>query len=667
MKETDISPDFDWQELNKSYLMARLECLRLELEIYISGNGERKNKLLGIQTEAAEKLEKNIKLIEDNNCLTALDHLTTVFRLSPFEQNILLMCAGIELNSEFRKTIQGENNPRGSLLPTFGLALSVFGNAYWSALLPESPLRYWQLIHVMEGELLTTSQIQICESVLHFLAGLTEIDQQLQEYLEPVAGFNHKLTPSQLQLVDEIEFQLKKIYNNNNNLACLKGERNINKFTVAKQAFSNLGYNAILLSGTKLPKSFSEIRTLSRILNREAAIHKLGIFLECERIEPADVQVTELLRSFISDVNAMIILGVDDWVPGLIRPMVIFKLQKPTSDEQLHLWKDEFAGHEFSQNGYFDLLVSQFDLGTAEIQETGQEFSGLESTMSTDMLKDKIWRRCLERSRPKLSELAQQISPRAEWDDLVLPETQKEMLMAICKSINYKRTVYEKWGFSAKNSRGLGISALFSGDSGTGKTMAAEVLAGELKLDLFRVDLSQVVNKYIGETEKNLKKIFDAAEFGGAILLFDEADALFGKRSDVKDSHDRYANVEVSYLLQRMEEYRGLAILTTNMKNAIDKAFLRRLKFIIQFPFPDQQAREAIWKRIFPEDAPMGTLDFSKLGRLNISGGNIRNIAINAAFFAADDGNGISMDHIRKAARLEYAKMEKQLSSTELI
>lgn len=667
MKKTVSTPSYDWQELNKSYLMARLECLRLDIGNYFSAEGINSDRLLENRKIALEKLDNTIKLAEENNCLTSLEHLSAVFQLSPFEQNILLMCAGVELSSEFRKTIEGENNPRGSSLPTFGLALSALDNAYWGALLPESPLRYWKLIHVIEGELLTTSQLQINESVLHFLAGLSQIDQQVQDYLEPITGLNHKLTPSQLRIVDEIENQLKKAFVEKNSFICLKGQRNISKFSVAKQAFSKLGYNIVLISGTKLPKNLKDIRSLSRILNREAAIHKLGIFLECERINSSDGNTAELVRSFISDINGIIILGVNDWVPDLNYPLFTTTLQKPSSDEQLHLWKNEFSSSEFSQNGYFDGLVSQFDLGTAEILETSQEFSGDESTMDAEVLKSKLWNRCLERSRPKLSELARQIIPKSGWQDLILPETQKDMLVAISKSIRYKRTVFEKWGFSSKSSRGLGISALFSGDSGTGKTMAAEVLSHELNLDLFKVDLSQVVNKYIGETEKNLKRIFDAAEFGGAILLFDEADALFGKRSDVKDSHDRYANVEVSYLLQRMEEYKGLAILTTNMKNALDKAFLRRLKFIIQFPFPDQQSRESIWRKIFPENAPLGTLDYRKLGRLNISGGHIKNIAINAAFFAADEDAGISMDHIRKAARLEYAKMEKQLSSTEII
>ncbi len=225
--------------------------------------------------------------------------------------------------------------------------------------------------------------------------------------------------------------------------------------------------------------------------------------------------------------------------------------------------------------------------------------------------------------------------------------------------------MYRQWGFAARYSRGLGISALFAGASGTGKTMAAEVLAGELELDLYRIDLSAVVSKYIGETEKNLRRVFDAAEAGGAILLFDEADALFGKRSEVKDSHDRYANIEISYLLQRMEAYRGLAILTTNMKSALDSAFLRRIRFIVDFPFPDARMREKIWEGVFPTETPLGSVNFKQLARLNIAGGNIRNIAMNAAFLAASENEPVQMSHLLMAARTEYAKIEKPLTDAE--
>jgi len=247
-----------------------------------------------------------------------------------------------------------------------------------------------------------------------------------------------------------------------------------------------------------------------------------------------------------------------------------------------------------------------------------------------------------------------------------LPELQCQVLRDVAVHVKQRTTVYETWGFASKGARGLGISALFAGVSGTGKTLAAEVLANELRLDLYRIDLSQVVSKYIGETEKNLRRVFDAAEEGGTILLFDEADALFGKRSEVKDSHDRYANIEVSYLLQRMEAYRGLAILTTNLKNALDSAFLRRIRFIVQFPFPDAVQRAEIWRCIFPTNTPTEDLDISRLARLNITGGNIRNIALNAAFLAAEAGEPVRMKHMLRAARSEYTKLEKALTEAEI-
>jgi SpoVK/Ycf46/Vps4 family AAA+-type ATPase len=249
---------------------------------------------------------------------------------------------------------------------------------------------------------------------------------------------------------------------------------------------------------------------------------------------------------------------------------------------------------------------------------------------------------------------------------LVLPQAQRQILREIATHVRQRAKVYEAWGFVTKGERGLGISALFAGNSGTGKTMAAEVLANEVRLDLFRIDLSAVVSKYIGETEKNLRRVFDAAEEGGAILLFDEADALFGKRSEVKDSHDRYANIEVSYLLQRMEAYRGLAILTTNMKDALDPGFLRRIRFVVQFPFPDAAERIEIWRRMFPTQTPVHGLDMTKLAKLHVAGGNIRNIALNAAFLAADANEPVRMNHVLRAARAEYAKIEKPLTDAEI-
>jgi len=247
----------------------------------------------------------------------------------------------------------------------------------------------------------------------------------------------------------------------------------------------------------------------------------------------------------------------------------------------------------------------------------------------------------------------------------VLADAQKQILRQLAAQARYRMTVYESWGFAEKGRRGLGISALFSGASGTGKTLAAEVLARELELDLYRIDLSGVVSKYIGETEKNLKQVFDAAEEGGVLLLFDEADALFGKRSEVKDSHDRYANIEVGYLLQRMENFQGLAILTTNLKSSLDKSFQRRLRFTVDFPFPDAAQREAIWQRVFPSRTPLKNVNPKLLAQLNMTGGSIRNIALNSAFLAAEAHGAVAMEHLLQAARLEAIKIERPLSDTE--
>jgi SpoVK/Ycf46/Vps4 family AAA+-type ATPase len=261
--------------------------------------------------------------------------------------------------------------------------------------------------------------------------------------------------------------------------------------------------------------------------------------------------------------------------------------------------------------------------------------------------------------------MAQRIVPCATWDDLILPDLQKNTLRQLAAQVRHRMKVYETWGFAEKGQRGLGVSALFTGVSGTGKTMAAEVLARELRLDLYRIDLSAVVSKYIGETEKNLKQVFDGAEEGGVLLLFDEADALFGRRSEVRDSHDRYANIEIGYLLQRMEAYQGLAILTTNLRSSMDTAFQRRLRFTVNFLFPDAAHREAIWRKVFPAATPTEGLDAKKLAQLNVTGGNIRNIALNAAFLAAEAGTPVGMANLVEAARLEAQKIERPLSDAE--
>jgi SpoVK/Ycf46/Vps4 family AAA+-type ATPase len=339
-----------------------------------------------------------------------------------------------------------------------------------------------------------------------------------------------------------------------------------------------------------------------------------------------------------------------------------FDVDKPRPAEQKRLWEKALGPKAGALNGALSAISEQFCLSAKTIFTT----AALPRSDEAQTGPVELWNACRSLVRPRLEDLAERIVACAVWDDLVLPEPQKLILRHLAAQVQQRLKVYESWGFSDKSQRGLGLSALFSGPSGTGKTLAAEVMAGELRLDLYRIDLSAVVSKYIGETEKNLKQVFDAAEEGGALLLFDEADALFGKRGEVKDSHDRYANIEVGYLLQRMEAYRGLAILTTNLKSSLDKAFQRRLRFSVSFPFPDAAQREAIWSRVFPGKTPTEGLQPQRLAQLNMAGGNIRNIAMNAAFLAAEEGQPVRMGHLLEAARLEAQKIERPLADAEI-
>ncbi len=299
-----------------------------------------------------------------------------------------------------------------------------------------------------------------------------------------------------------------------------------------------------------------------------------------------------------------------------------------------------------------DRLVSTFTLTPAMIRTVTEQAAATG---------EQVWQVCVVRNRPQLDGLAQRVPTAVTWDDLVLAPAQQRSLRAIARHVRQRSRVHHGWGFP-----GYGVSALFTGSSGTGKTMAAAVLANELGLDLYRIDLSGVVSRYVGETEKNLGRVFDAAETSGAVLLFDEADALFGRRGEVRDSHDRYANIEVSYLLQRMETYTGLAVLTSNLPDGMDEAFRRRLRFVVRFPFPDAALRAEIWRRAFPPGTPTTALDLDLLANLQVAGGGIRNIALGAAMLAAEAGESVGMRHLRDAALDESITDERPIVAAEI-
>ena len=308
-------------------------------------------------------------------------------------------------------------------------------------------------------------------------------------------------------------------------------------------------------------------------------------------------------------------------------------------------------------------LASQFRLTPGQIHDAvawAEQRHAMQGGQQAITLAE-LYAACRSQSHHKLGDLAIKVEPHYGWDDLVLPAEKLEQLTEICSQMAHRSRVFGEWGFQRKLSHGRGLSALFGGPSGTGKTMAAEVMAHALQLDLYKIDLSGVVSKYIGETEKNLARVFQEAESSNAILFFDEADALFGKRTKISDAHDRYANIETSYLLQRMEAYEGMVILATNLRENMDEAFTRRIKFIIDFPFPDVASRKLIWQTHFPRQTPVSTdLDYDWLAQqFQITGGNIKNIVLGAAFCAAANGGTINMMHVLHGARREFEKIGK--------
>jgi hypothetical protein len=431
------------------------------------------------------------------------------------------------------------------------------------------------------------------------------------------------------------------------------------------------------------PRAVADLELFIRLWEREAVLAPSALLLEYDDTETTDAQGEAALRRLVDTLRTPLLISAPERHRPVRRRLLSFDVPATTPTEQVNIWKEALGPSALALDGKVETLVSQFTLSSGDIHaaasqalqlnarvpdvtqapgSVGRDSSGRDST---NQLAAALWDACRRQVRPRLEGLAQRLEPSATWDDLVLPSAQEQLLHQIALHIRQRSKVYHTWGFASKGSRGLGISALFAGPSGTGKTMAGEVLANELRLDLYRIDLSQVVSKYIGETEKNLRRVFDAAEGGAAILLFDEADALFGKRSEVKDSHDRYANIEVGYLLQRMEAYRGLAILTTNRKEALDTAFLRRIRFVVEFPFPESAQRMEIWRRVFPRATPTEGLRIDRLARLGAAGGNIYNIAMGAAFLAADAGEPVRMSHLLSAARNEFTKIERPLTDAE--
>jgi predicted nucleic acid-binding protein len=636
----------DWLQANLTYLSDEFSRLRGQL-----GTKE-------ASPRSAHALRPSSRAEAGIEPPPAIDQLCELFVLSAFERDLLLLCAGVEMDSKLAaQCAEAQGHPQQTYA-SFGLGMATLIDPHWSALTPSRPLRRFRLIEVEPSRSLASAPVRIDERILHYLAGMNLLDQRLESYLH-FSPRPEWIADAHSSVASQVSHVIKS-YSQYSPMIHLCGDDPHGQEDVAGVAAENTGRLLLTVRVEDLPPLGPELDQFAVLWERESFLLPGALLMQC-----GVTGLNASAKHLVDRLDGLVFVSSREPV-RLNRGFLRFDVNKPGPVEQKHLWRKVLGPTAVNMNGALDNVAEQFRLSARMIFSTGSLLRGNGEPADRTLDAGELWRACCSLARPKLEDLAQRIVPYASWYDLVLPELQKQTLRQMAAQVRHRMTVYESWGFSAKGRRGLGVSALFCGESGTGKTLAAEVLACELGLDVYRIDLSAVVSKYIGETEKNLKQVFDAAEEGGVLLLFDEADALFGKRAEVKDSHDRYANIEVSYLLQRMEAYQGLAILTTNMKSALDRAFQRRLRFTVNFPFPDAPQREAIWGRVFPATTPTQDLDLKRLSQLNVAGGNIRNIALNAAFLAAQYGTPVGMKHLVEAAKLEAQKIDRPLSDAEI-
>ncbi|MBW4670803.1 MAG: ATP-binding protein [Cyanomargarita calcarea GSE-NOS-MK-12-04C] len=648
-----------WQLANEQYLAAALHWLRLRLQHSASA----------AEIEQARVAMETTANVEPPPPLVILSQQ---FGLSPFEETLLLLCAAMEFDTSIASLCNQAQDDSHRPYPTFALALACFDQPAWDVLSPLRPLRHWRFIEINQSATspLTTSPLRADERIVNYIKGLNYLDDRFMSLLIPLSTANSEveLPPSQQRIEETIIKQLEKNKSDRLPIIQLLGSDCLSKQLIAQKVCASLNLHLYRLPVELLPNQATELETLARLWQRESILLPIALYLDTQEIESASSTqgLASPLNRFLTRSNGLFFLDTRETRSLLGRTSITLDIAKPTPSEQQTAW---IQGLGIEANGNLQLLAGQFNLNLVTIEqiiqemETGGQGRIIEQNSPPPPLL--LWDACLASTRPRLDNLAQRLDTKATWDDIVLPAEELNLLHQIADQVRSRSIVYQEWGFGQRMNRGMGISALFAGESGTGKTMAAEVIANDLRLNLYRIDLSSVVSKYIGETEKNLRRLFDAAEDGGTILFFDEADALFGKRSEVKDSHDRYANIEINYLLQRMEAYRGLAILATNFKSSLDAAFMRRLRFIINFPFPTAKERKTMWQKVFPPQTPTEELDFHRLSQFNFTGGSIHNIALNAAFLAAKVGTAINMSLLLAAARTECRKLDRPINEAD--
>jgi SpoVK/Ycf46/Vps4 family AAA+-type ATPase len=611
---------------------------------------------------------------------TALNTLVESFDLTSIEKSILILCAASELDSEFARMCSVHADNSDVFLPNKEIALKVLEGATQDNLNPSflnlsGPLHDLRLVAALKDDPLSLQVLKIDPWVFQYLLGN-------RNYIPP--QFRGRLTPKPVhldpkQMIPESYQQILRQI-----ATSLEQSTDTSQSITVQMCGSDPVTQKILAAAVCHEQyrflhevNLSVLSTINTDLfrdwllywHRRAISDREVLLIDCgdEVIPGSDEDIA--LQEILSTLTTPILLSGTDRIRS--QAVVAFDIPRPTLKEQEELWK-YYLGSDItlSLKSSISKLAVQFNLTASTIQtistQAQAELSKHSPPADSETIFKTLWQTCRSQARAKMQGLVERKEPETTWDELILNNEATLILKQIIACVRDRAVVYGDWGMGGNSHRGMGITAMFHGPSGTGKTTAAEIIARELQIDLYRVDLSQVSNKYIGETEKNLAKVFDMAESSGALLLFDEADSIIGKRSEVKESKDRYANQEVGYLLQRMEAYSGVAILTTNLPNAIDSAFMRRIKYSIRFEYPNQEQRAMIWGKAFPPKAPKESLPPSLLAQLNISGASIRSIALSAAFLAATEKSAISMEHVLRATRAEYQKQGRKLTDREV-
>ena len=617
----------------------------------------------------AESLARGIPL--------RLAELGAMFGLTEFDLDVILLCLAPELDRGYERLYAYLHDDLTRRQPTVDLALSLFcpdlaGKVTARARFTHAgPLRASRLVELRDepGSLLGGS-LRLEPRVAGYLLGDDAADDRLRPYarlVPPAADPGELVVPDALsRLAGQVPGPC---------VLYLQGAYGAGRRTAA----AAFGRPLLVVAGRGLAAAEAgEFTELARLIWREARLQGALLYWEDFDVLLAgedDARLTALLRLLEALPGPAFLSGSLTWEPagdrrGLRFLRIPFPL--PGSGERLRLWHAALAGAcgTGPVPGLAD-LAGKFRLSGGQIHDaaaTARNLALARDPAAPRVTLADLHAACRLHSNGRLAELAVQITPHYTWDDIVLPDDQMAQLREIHDQVRHRGLVYDAWGFGGKLAMGKGLSILFAGPPGTGKTMAADVLAHCLGLSLYKIDLSAVVSKYIGETEKNLARIFAEAATSNAILFFDEADALFGKRTQVRDAHDRYANVEISYLLQKMEEYDGMVVLATNLRKNMDEAFVRRLHVTVEFPVPGVADRRRIWEQIWPAATPREPgLDLDFLARrVEVAGGSIRNIALAGAFLAAADGGVVTMAHLLHATRREYQKMGKVLTAGEL-